>query len=78
MNCISHELYLRLVYDGLYRNIHATPGVTTPKAGPWDGEIILYLGLAGCEIDCPIPRATLLPDEDEGEKLLPTGEKNLY
>ena len=72
MNCIS------VWYDGLYRNIHATPGVTTPKAGPWDGEIILCLGLAGRETDCPIPRATLLPGEDEGEKLRSSGEKYLY
>ena len=77
MGRVSHELHLRQ-YDGLYRNIHATPGVTTPKAGPWDGEIILCLGLAGRETDCPIPRATLLPGEDEGEKLRPSGEKYLY
>ena len=45
MGRVSHELHLRQ-YDGLYRNIHATPGVTTPEAGPWDGEINLCLGLA--------------------------------
>ena len=57
MNCIS------VWYDGLYRNIHATPGVTTPKAGPWDGEITLWLGLAERETDSPIPRDTLPPEE---------------
>ena len=52
MGRVSHELYHRQ-YDGLYRNIHATPGVTTPKAGPWGGEIIPCLGLAGRETDKP-------------------------
>ena len=51
--------------------------MTTPKAGPWGGEIIMSLGLAGRETD-NFPGYPLSIRRDEGPKLLLTDEKVLF